>query len=91
MYAAGGGKKRMANFVRGADGKYAQSSVYVRMHQEHLADPHAMFEIIRKTAADEWESKPVPEWTRDGEEAATVKLEPQWFKSKFWCVQDAES
>jgi hypothetical protein len=34
--------------------------------------------------ADEWESKPVPEWTRTGATACTVKLEPQWFKTKFW-------
>jgi hypothetical protein len=74
----------MANFVRGADGKYAQSSIYIRMEEAHLSDESCMLELLRKTAADEWECKEVPEWSREDPQAATLKLEPQWFKTKFW-------
>jgi hypothetical protein len=151
VYAAGGGKKRMANYVRGGDGNYAQSSIYVRMDNAHLADEFCSLELLRKcvtrscfphyapphththtcfficthsilhgchiqsggcidltwsvpslevvvgsltnssttlstnrTAADEWECKEVPEWSRMDPQAATVKLEPHWFKTKFW-------
>lgn len=82
VYAAGGGKKRMANFVQ-QDGKYAPATIFLRIRDEIITSASRL-EIIRKTAADEWECKRIPDWSPDGDGKDKLKLEPHWFKTRFW-------
>ena len=73
----------MANFAVENDA-YVNKTIFITINQRLLQYTNGPLEIIRKTAADAWECKEVPDWDRSDPNAAYVLLQPHWFKTKFW-------
>lgn len=77
IYAAGGGKRNMANFARNAStGQYSAVNLCL-----HLPDVvcHSL-EIWRHASSGEWIKKRLDDW----DESKALRLKPEWFKTRFW-------
>lgn len=88
VYAAGGGKRNMANFVkapksRGKESKFRSSDVHVNIRQAHSTAAAVKSQLfICRFASNraEWVMKPIPSWNGSSD----LKLIPEWFKARFW-------
>mmetsp|Transcript_58691 Transcript_58691/g.81415 ORF Transcript_58691/g.81415 Transcript_58691/m.81415 type:complete len:304 (-) Transcript_58691:161-1072(-) len=84
VYAAGGGKRNMANFVRQmstSDFRTSDVHVFLSSDGTDINVDNSRFFICRwASARGEWVPKEIPSW--DGE--PQMKLVPEWFKARFW-------
>eukprot|EP00038_Savillea_parva_P006181 m.162184 g.162184 ORF g.162184 m.162184 type:complete len:325 (-) comp12155_c0_seq1:374-1348(-) len=84
VYAAGGGKRNMANFVRqvpSSDFRTSDVHVFLSSDGAEINVQNSRFFICRwASARGEWVPKEIPSW--DGE--PQMKLVPEWFKARFW-------
>eukprot|EP00037_Helgoeca_nana_P006065 m.56312 g.56312 ORF g.56312 m.56312 type:complete len:304 (-) comp16955_c0_seq1:200-1111(-) len=83
VYAAGGGKRNMANFVRQPSTDFRTSDVHVFLSSDGAdinVDNSRLFICRWASARGEWVPKEIPSW--DGE--SQLKLVPEWFKARFW-------
>lgn len=91
VYAAGGGKRNMANFVRqpvppGTDpmtARFRTSDVHVFLSGfgEDINPSNSQLFICRwASGRSEWVPKRIQTWTG----ATQLKLVPEWFKARFW-------
>lgn len=93
VYAAGGGKRNMANFVRqpapgipGTDGsasRFRTSDVHVYLSnlRDGVTRNNSQLFICRwASGRGEWVPKRIKTWTG----ANQLKLIPEWFKARFW-------
>jgi hypothetical protein len=88
VYAAGGGKRNMANFVRQPSGNsgssvFRTSDVHVFLSSDGAeinADNSRFFICRWASARGEWVPKEIPSWTGESQ----MKLVPEWFKARFW-------
>lgn len=90
VYAAGGGKRNMANFVRGAVGsgdesQFRTSDVHIFLSCDSMAALSApssrLFVCRYASSRGEWVPKPVTNYQPG---ASHLKLIPEWFKARFW-------
>lgn len=89
VYAAGGGKRNMANFVRGPveddDPQFRTSDVHVFLStdcDEVLDSPSSKLFVCRfASSRGEWVPKPVGTYQPGTQ---SLKLIPEWFKARFW-------
>lgn len=87
VYAAGGGKRNMANFAR-EDKRSPYNSVDVFLHMPADGiDATSTLEICRLGSNGEWVCKPIGGW--DG--LPCLKLQPDWFKTRFWDNRQAKN
>lgn len=88
VYAAGGGKRNMANFVRttavgGEHAPFRPSDVHVFLSSDgaEITAENSRFFICRwASARGEWVPKAIPCWSGESQ----LKLVPEWFKARFW-------
>lgn len=84
VYAAGGGKRNMANFVRqvpSSDFRTSDVHVFLSSDGAEINPDHSRLFICRwASARGEWVPKEIPSWTGEGQ----MKLVPEWFKARFW-------
>eukprot|EP00041_Stephanoeca_diplocostata_P024139 m.604306 g.604306 ORF g.604306 m.604306 type:complete len:460 (-) comp22459_c0_seq4:3556-4935(-) len=91
VYAAGGGKRNMANFVRqptipGSDAsttRFRTSDVHVYLSgflQEVNRNNSQLFICRWASGRGEWVPKRIKAWSG----ANQLKLIPEWFKARFW-------
>lgn len=89
VYAAGGGKRNMANFVRTAGGPAEEAGfrtsdvhLYLSPDAGELFDQGAKLFVCRYASSrGEWVPKPITAW-QPGQQQ--LKLIPEWFKARFW-------
>eukprot|EP00040_Diaphanoeca_grandis_P000940 m.16958 g.16958 ORF g.16958 m.16958 type:complete len:332 (+) comp11283_c0_seq1:231-1226(+) len=87
VYAAGGGKRNMANFVKQpgeakAPFRTSDVHVYLSPDSDELFKPKTKFFVCRYASSrGEWVPKPVSNWVAG---KSHYKLIPEWFKAKFW-------
>jgi len=87
VYAAGGGKRNMANFVKQtgelkAPFRTSDVHVYLSPDSDELSKPTTKFFVCRYASSRcEWVPKPIANWTAG---QSQLKLIPEWFKAKFW-------
>eukprot|EP00039_Didymoeca_costata_P012119 m.173374 g.173374 ORF g.173374 m.173374 type:complete len:388 (+) comp15387_c0_seq1:427-1590(+) len=87
VYAAGGGKRNMANFVQDAlfDGsfepRFRPGDVLINVSDAGTTTRRTQLCICRYASnRGEWVLKPVPQWHGQSK----LKLVPEWFKARFW-------
>jgi len=90
VYAAGGGKRNMANFVRSPSRPGSEEPALFRTSDVHIYLSSDGTEISRENSRlficrwasgrGEWVPKTIPTW--DGQ--SQLKLVPEWFKARFW-------
>lgn len=90
VYAAGGGKRNMANFVRGPVGsadeqQFRTSDVHIFLSCDTVAALSApssrLFVCRYASSRGEWVPKPVTNYHSG---TTQLKLIPEWFKARFW-------
>lgn len=84
VYAAGGGKRNMANFTRqqGGDGtSFRTADVFLNLLGPDGGPAPGRLHICRYASSrQEWVAKPLEAWQGHPQ----VKLIPEWFKARFW-------
>lgn len=84
VYAAGGGKRNMANFTRqhGGDGTlFRTADVYLFLSPLNGGAVPGRLHICRfASGRQEWVAKSLDTWNGQTQ----VKLIPEWFKARFW-------
>lgn len=84
VYAAGGGKRNMANFVKqvpSSDFRTSDVHVFLSSDSAEISMTNSRFFICRwASARGEWVPKEIPSWGGEPQ----MKLVPEWFKARFW-------
>lgn len=87
VYAAGGGKRNMANFVQDSarygehhDGRFRPADIYVNVSDLDRSRRSKLCICRFSSNRGEWVLKPVPQWNGQSK----LKLVPEWFKARFW-------
>jgi hypothetical protein len=87
VYAAGGGKRNMANFVQDSarygenhDGRFRPADIYVNVSDLDRSRRSKLCICRFASNRGEWVLKPVPQWNGQSK----LKLVPEWFKARFW-------
>eukprot|EP00035_Acanthoeca_spectabilis_P035261 m.33367 g.33367 ORF g.33367 m.33367 type:complete len:349 (+) comp7184_c0_seq2:7171-8217(+) len=84
VYAAGGGKRNMANFVRqmsSSDFRTSDVHIFLSSDGADINVGNSRFFICRwASARGEWVPKEIMSWSGESQ----FKLVPEWFKARFW-------